>query len=151
MTFFNHVFNPILWGFFFRQWFHFDFVCQTRKKYCLNSGFSFFYHFLCFVYIVASEQNSNFFLIPSLFYNLSKLSVVIFMYLLLRGTIRTFCKRVKDFLLDCTALCSTWCFSQRYTYKVLQTIQMKPILLCVWAEPAVLGSTKTALKFKYKI
>ena len=23
--------------------------------------------------------------------------------------------------------------------------------LCVWAEPAVLGSTKTALKFKYKI
>ena len=38
---------------------------------------------------------------------------------------------------------------QRYTYRVLQTIQMKLILLCVWAEPAVLGSTKTALKFKY--
>ena len=37
---------------------------------------------------------------------------------------------------------------QRYTYRVLQTIQMKLILLCVWAEPAVLGSTKTALKFK---
>ena len=34
---------------------------------------------------------------------------------------------------------------QRYTYRVLQTIQMK---LCAWA---VLGSTKTALKFKYKI
>ena len=31
------------------------------------------------------------------------------------------------------------------------TIQMKLILLCVWAEPAVLGSTKTALKFKYEI
>ena len=28
---------------------------------------------------------------------------------------------------------------QRYTYRVLQTIQMKLILLCVWAEPAVLG------------
>ena len=28
---------------------------------------------------------------------------------------------------------------------------MKLILLCVWAEPAVLGSTKTALKFKYEI
>ena len=40
---------------------------------------------------------------------------------------------------------------QRYTYRVLQTIQMKLILLCVWAEPAVLGSTKNALKFKYKI
>ena len=41
--------------------------------------------------------------------------------------------------------------SQRYTYRVLQTIQMKLILLCVWAELAVLGSTKTALKFKYEI
>ena len=40
---------------------------------------------------------------------------------------------------------------QRYTYRVLQTIQMKPILLCVWPEPAVLGSTTTALKFKYEI
>ena len=42
-------------------------------------------------------------------------------------------------------------FWQRYTYRVLQTIQMKLILLCVWAEAAVLGSTKTALKFKYEI
>ena len=32
-----------------------------------------------------------------------------------------------------------------YTKRVLQTIQMKLILLCVWAEPAILGSTKTAL------
>ena len=40
---------------------------------------------------------------------------------------------------------------QRYTYRVLQTVQMKLILLCVCAEPAVLGSTKTALKFKYEI
>ena len=47
------------------------------------------------------------------------------------------------------ALFSPW--AQRYTYRVLQTIQMKLILLCVWAEPAVLGSTKTALKFKYQI
>ena len=31
---------------------------------------------------------------------------------------------------------------QRYTYRVLQTVQMKLILLCVWAEPAILGSTK---------
>ena len=36
--------------------------------------------------------------------------------------------------------------TQRYTYRVLQTIQMKLILLCVWAERAVLGSAKTALK-----
>ena len=42
-------------------------------------------------------------------------------------------------------------FGQRYTYRVLQTIQMKHILLCVWAELTVLGSTKTALKFKYEI
>ena len=43
------------------------------------------------------------------------------------------------------------CKDQRYTYRVLQTIQMKLILLYAWAEPAVLGSTKTALKFKYEI
>ena len=40
---------------------------------------------------------------------------------------------------------------QRYTYRVLQTIQMKLILLYVWAEQAVLGRAKTALKFKYEI
>ena len=53
------------------------------------------------------EAIQQLFLIPLLFYYHPRLSVVIFMYLLLRGTIRTFCKRVKDFLLDCTALCST--------------------------------------------
>ena len=42
-------------------------------------------------------------------------------------------------------------YMQRYTFRVLQTIQMKVILLCVWAEPAVLGSTKTVLKFKCEI
>ena len=41
--------------------------------------------------------------------------------------------------------------NQIYTNRVLQTIQMKLIILCVWAEPAVLGSTKTALKFKHEI
>ena len=40
---------------------------------------------------------------------------------------------------------------QRYTYRVLQTIQMKLIFLCAWAERVVLGSAKTALKFKHKI
>ena len=35
--------------------------------------------------------------------------------------------------------------------RVLQTIQMKLRLLCVWAEWAVSGSAKTALKFKYEI
>ena len=42
-------------------------------------------------------------------------------------------------------------YNQRYTYRVLQTIQMKLKLLCVWAEQAVLGSAKTALKFKHEI
>ena len=42
-------------------------------------------------------------------------------------------------------------FMQSYIHQVLQTIQMKLILLCVWAETAVLGSAKTALKFKYVI
>ena len=37
------------------------------------------------------------------------------------------------------------------TYRVLKIIQMKLILLCVWEEGAVLGSAKTALKFKYEI
>ena len=41
--------------------------------------------------------------------------------------------------------------TQRYTYRVLQTIQMKLILLCVWAEPVILGSIETALKLKYEI
>ena len=41
--------------------------------------------------------------------------------------------------------------NQRYTYRVLQTIQMKLILLCVWAERALLGSAKTDLKFKFEI
>ena len=41
--------------------------------------------------------------------------------------------------------------SQRYTYRVLQTIQMKLILLWVWAERAFLGRAKTPLKFKYEI
>ena len=40
---------------------------------------------------------------------------------------------------------------QWYTYRVLQTIQMKLILLCVWAERVVLGSAKTDLKFKYEM
>ena len=40
---------------------------------------------------------------------------------------------------------------QRYTYRVIQTILMKLILLCVWAERAVLGSVKAAIKFKYEI
>ena len=38
---------------------------------------------------------------------------------------------------------------QRYTYRVLQTVQMKLILL--WAERAVLGGAKNALKFKYEM
>ena len=41
--------------------------------------------------------------------------------------------------------------TQRYEYRVLQTIQMKLILLCVWAGQALSGSAKTALKFKYEI
>ena len=40
---------------------------------------------------------------------------------------------------------------QRYIYRMLQTIQMKVVLLWVWAEGAVLGRAKTALKFKYEI
>ena len=36
-------------------------------------------------------------------------------------------------------------------HTVAQTIELKFILLCVWAEAAVLGSTRTALKFKYEI
>ena len=42
-------------------------------------------------------------------------------------------------------------FLQRYTYRVLQTIQMKLIILCVLAELAILGRAKTALRFKYEI
>ena len=34
---------------------------------------------------------------------------------------------------------------------MLQTIQLKLTLLCVWEERAVLGSAKTALKLKYEI
>ena len=41
--------------------------------------------------------------------------------------------------------------TQRYTYGVLQTIQIKLILLFAWVEQAVLGIAKTALKFQYEI
>ena len=41
--------------------------------------------------------------------------------------------------------------NQRYTYRVLQKIQMKLILLCVWAERAITGGAQTALKFKHEI
>ena len=67
---------------------------------------------------------------------------------------------VKKYLYKCTVkLCSMQGHfenlkpveKQSYIYQVLQTIQMKLILLCVWAEMAVLGSAKTALKFIYKI
>ena len=40
---------------------------------------------------------------------------------------------------------------QRYTYRVLQPIQMLLIMLYVTAEPPVSGSTETALKFKCEI
>ena len=41
---------------------------------------------------------------------------------------------------------------QRYAYRVLQTIEMKLILLCFLAEPDGMGTiAKTALKFKHEI
>ena len=40
---------------------------------------------------------------------------------------------------------------QRYTYRVLQTTQMKLTISCVWAEQAILGSAQIALKFKYDV
>ena len=55
------------------------------------------------------------------------------------------------YILLCSNFILFLCSNQRYTYRVLHTIQMKLILLCVWAEPAVLGSTETALKYKYEI
>ena len=41
--------------------------------------------------------------------------------------------------------------TERYIYRVLQTIQMRLILLCIWAEKAVLASARSTLKFKYEI
>ena len=38
-----------------------------------------------------------------------------------------------------------------YINRVLQTIQMKLILLCVWAVRVILGSAKNALKLKFEI
>ena len=49
------------------------------------------------------------------------------------------------------AVLCIWYDRQRYTYRVLQTIQIKLIISCVWAERAVLGSAKTALKLKHEI
>ena len=39
---------------------------------------------------------------------------------------------------------------ERYIW-IAPNNSMKLILLCVWAEPAVLGSAKTALEYKYEI
>ena len=41
--------------------------------------------------------------------------------------------------------------TQKYTYRVLQTIQMKLIFLWVWVEQAIMGRAKTALNFKYEM
>ena len=59
----------------------------------------------------------------------------------------TLCKSAQNYLIKNAFQAKL----QRYTYIVLQTIQMKLILLCVWAERAIFGSAKTALKFKYEI
>ena len=58
-----------------------------------------------------------------------------------------------SFQLPYSILWGEWFFllADTNTYRVLQTIQMKLIPSCAWAEPAVLGSTKTALKFKHEI
>ena len=55
--------------------------------------------------------------------------------------------------LDGNDLRKQWYYSplQRYTYRVLQTNQMKLTLLCVWTERVVLGRAKIALKFKCEI
>ena len=53
------------------------------------------------------------------------------------------------FTLTAKNLSQFWSIEQRYTYRVLQKLQMKLMFLNVWAEPAVFGSTKIALKFKY--
>ena len=76
-------------------------------------------------------------------------------YLLLNLWNYLFASEPLDFLYCWTfgffLLLNIWDYAQRYTYRVLQTIQMKLILLCVWAEWAVLASGKTALKFKYEL
>ena len=73
-------------------------------------------------------------------------------YLLLNLWNYLFASEPLDFLYCWTfgffLLLNIWDYAQRYTYRVLQTIQMKLILLCVWAERVVLGSAKTALNFK---
>ena len=68
---------------------------------------------------------------------------------------RNFPLTVKSFqkvgLLYRTAQSSGTTLANRYMYRVLQRIQKQLIRLCVWAEAAILSSTKTALKFKYEI
>ena len=61
------------------------------------------------------------------------------------------CSKIKKFLKPAMFCHLALSIGQRYTYRVIQTIQMKVILLKVWAEGAVLGRTKTALKFKYEV
>ena len=58
---------------------------------------------------------------------------------------------IKYFIAFVFAIGAVRYYCQRYTHRVLPTIQMKLILLCVWAEQAVLVTAKTALKFKYEI
>ena len=57
---------------------------------------------------------------------------------------------VEEFMVKKSGV-EAWGRDMQYAYRVLQTFQMKLILLCVWAELAVLGSTETAPKFKYEI
>ena len=92
------------------------------------------------------------------FANLSALKFAWLLYFNLRHQIDLVISLVPYFNPAQTVVLSCFCaifllatLLQRYTYRVLQTIQMKVILLQVWAEGAVLGRAKTALKFKYEI
>ena len=101
----SRMWNYDLFSIIFSIQFWMEFYSVNNFILCGKYSFNFFIiSYLLFIVLLLFESTQQLFLIPSLFYNLPRLSVVIFMYLLLRGTIRTFCKRVKDFLLDCTAL-----------------------------------------------
>ena len=59
-------------------------------------------------------------------------------------------KNIKNEIL-LAAIFESQALGQGYTYRVLQTIEMKFILLSVWAEWAVLDRAKKSVKYKYEI
>ena len=124
-----------------------NFLRAKKNDFFFENIVESFHIFLVFLMILFTAEPLRFFIYISVCCWTFELSLLLNLwdYLLLLNLwdyaldyVSVYCWTFGFFL-----LLNIWDYAQRYTYRVLQTIQMKLILLCVWAEPAILGSIKT--------